>query len=120
MKKMNKKIEERAEIYQREMSLLDEGQTKFDDVDLGSARYAAFKAGVEWVLDQLPVIKLPSKSMPEDDIWEEIDEDCIIFYGDGKHDIAYRRWTKEEKWRWKIKLGPYVDDDKVLFWMRAN
>lgn len=42
---MNKKIEERAEIYRKEMSLIDEDQTKFDDVDLGSARHVAFKAG---------------------------------------------------------------------------
>lgn len=55
---MNKKIEERAEIYRKEMSLLDEGQTKFDDVDLGSARYVAFKAGIEWILEQLSIINV--------------------------------------------------------------
>lgn len=126
---MNKKIEERAEIYQREMSLLDEGQTKFDDVDLGSVRYVAFKAGVEWVLEQLSIIKCPSKSMPENEEGKEIEEDsyilattsdCIIFYGDGKFDYAYREWTKGNGWRWKIKYGPNVDDNKVLFWMWSN
>ena len=111
------------------MSLLDEGQTKFDDVDFGSTRYVAFKEGIDWVLEQLSIIKCPSKSMPENEEGKEIEEDsyilattsdCIIFYVDGRFDYAYREWTNDNGWRWKIKYGPNVDDNKVIFWMWSD
>lgn len=123
---MNQAIRERAEAYQKDMFILDEDQVRFDSIDIGSARYVAFKAGVEWILEQLPVIKLPSKLMPEAGINLEngqilaTTDDCIIFYGNGKCDVAYREWTEDTGWRWKVKYGPAIEDDKVLFWMWNN
>lgn len=104
---MNKKIEERAEIYRKEMSLLDEGQTKFDDVDLGSARYVAFKAGIEWILEQLFIIKCPSKSMPENEEGKEIEKDSNILattmgrYNDDGTECScdlFMKSAKQERW----------------------
>lgn len=123
---MNQAIRERAEAYQKDMFILDGDQVRFDSIDMGSARYVAFKAGVEWMLEQLSVIKLPSKLMPEAGMNLEngqilaTTDDCIIFYGNGKHDTAYREWTEDTGWRWKVRYGPAVDDDKVLFWMWNN
>lgn len=85
-----------------------------------------FKAGAEWMLEQLSVIKLPFKLMPEAGINLEngqilaTTDDCIIFYGNGKCDTAYREWTEDTGWRWKVKYGPAIEDDKVLFWMWNN
>ena len=86
---MNQAIRERAEAYQKDMFILDGYLVRFDSVGIRSPRYVAFKAGVEWMLEQLSVIKLPSKLMPETGINLEngqilaTTDDCIIFYGNG-------------------------------------
>lgn len=123
---MKQTVEDRAEAYRKDMFILDGDQVRFDSIDIGSARYVAFKAGVKWMLEQLSVIKLPPKLMPEAEINLEngqilaTTDDCIIFYENGKYDTAYREWTEDTGWRWKVRYGPAVDDDKVLFWMWNN
>ena len=39
------------------------------------------------------------------------------------YDIAYREYWKghhNNKWKWKVKYGRYVDDDEILCWMRKE
>lgn len=48
-------------------------------------------------------------------------QDYIIFYKHKGFDVAYREYWKghnDNKWRWKVKFGRYVNDDEILCWMR--
>lgn len=47
---MKQTKEDRAEAYRKDMCILDGDKVRFDSIDIGSARYVAFKAGVEWAL----------------------------------------------------------------------
>lgn len=45
---MKQTVKDRAEAYRKEMFAIDGDQVRFDSIDMGSARYVAFKAGAEW------------------------------------------------------------------------
>lgn len=58
---MKQTVEDRAEAYRKDMFALDGDQVRFDSIDIGSARYAAFKAGAEWQANQSPWISVKDR-----------------------------------------------------------
>lgn len=94
---------------------------------------SGFKAGVEWLKSMFPMMYFPPCTMPEDRmaITKAKGEkfivattyDYIIFYKHRGYDIAYREYWKghhNNKWKWKVKYGRYVNDDEILCWMRKE
>lgn len=91
-----------------------------------------FCSGAEWFKSLFPMMYFPPCIMPEDIMkpteseGEEIiiatTDDYIIFYKHRGYDIAYREYWKghhNDKWKWKVRYGRYVDDDEILCWMRT-
>lgn len=70
---MKQTIDEKAEEYRKNMFILDGDQVRFDSIDIGSARYVAFKAGAQWQAKQNQWIKAKDQlpSVNENDISEQ-------------------------------------------------
>lgn len=65
---MKQTKEDRAEAYRKDMFILDGDKASFDSIDIGSARYVAFKAGAEWQANQSPWISLEERLPENQDI----------------------------------------------------
>lgn len=124
---MKQKLEEAAEeYYERHKIHLAKDIFRPRVVDI-------FKSGAEWFKSLFPMMYFPPCIMPEDimknteSVGEETivatTHDYIIFYKHRGYDIAYREYWKghhNNKWKWKVKYGRYVDDDEILCWMRKE
>ena len=90
-----------------------------------------FHSGIEWLKSMFPMMYFPPCIMPEDCMdntgaeGEETivatTDDYIIFYKHKGFDVAYREYWKgrhNNKWKWKVRYGRYVNDDEILCWMR--
>lgn len=90
-----------------------------------------FVKGAEWFKSFFPMMYFPPCDMPEDYMENTVSDgeetiiattnDYIIYYKHKGFDVAYREYWKgcnNNKWRWKVRYGRYVNDDEILCWMR--
>lgn len=106
---MKQTIEERAEAYRKDMFVLDGDQVRFDSIDIGSARYVAFKTGAEWQKEQSPWISIDER-FPDDK--EQVLVSSQIY---GKVVLV---WDKLGMvWVYPDDNDVYCDWDKVDCWM---
>lgn len=92
-----------------------------------------FCSGAAWFKSLFPMMFFPPCEMPEERmgiVKEELEESIavtthqyIIFYKYGGYDVAYREYWKghhNNKWKWRVDYGRYVNDDEILCWMRKE
>lgn len=103
---MKQTVKDRAEAYRKEMFAIDGDQVRFDSIDMGSARYVAFKAGAEWQASQSPWISIEDEFPP---YGKE-----ILFLNDKNEIIGCQIFDK----RHDIKI--YCDWHCISYWALAN
>lgn len=106
---MKQTVEDRAEAYRKDMFALDGDQVRFDSIDIGSARYVAFKAGAEWQANQSPWINIEDR-MPEDE--------QLVLTSSSTYGIKLLVWNDHYN-VWDDEDGDdvYCERDKIDAWM---
>ncbi|MCD8137176.1 MAG: DUF551 domain-containing protein, partial [Parabacteroides gordonii] len=104
----------------KDMFTLDGDEVRFDSIDIGSARYVAFKAGAEWQSKQMAWISVNEK-MPEDGhIIDDLTvyshtKNVIVLYKNGcigKGKRIFTNDTNKSGWQWSCFKG-----EDITHWM---
>lgn len=106
---MKQTKEDRAETYRKDMCILDGDKVRFDSIDIGSARYVAFKAGAEWQQQQSPWISVEER-MPEDN--------QLVLTSSGIYGTKLLVWNEcHNVWDYEDGDDVYCERDKIDAWM---
>lgn len=117
---MKQTVEDKAEAYRKDMCILDGDKASFDSIDIGSARYVAFKAGADWQSKQMAWVSVNDK-MPEEG--HAIDsntiyshtKNVIVLYKNGcigKGRRIFTNGTNKKGWQWSCLRG-----EDITHWM---
>ena len=113
---MKQIVEDKAEAYRKDMFILDGDKASFDSIDIGSARYVAFKAGADWQSKQMAWVSVNDK-MPEeghDTIYSHT-KNVIVLYKNGcigKGRRIFTNGTNKKGWQWSCLRG-----EDITHWM---
>lgn len=111
---MKQTVKDRAESYRKEMFALDGDQVRFDSIDMGSARYVAFKAGAEWQAKQNPWRNFKEeRPKPNSHILRKMIHPSYQSYGKVIYYADFWGEDRPDKWE--------QDNDKVVYeWQYIN
>ena len=111
---MKQTMEEKAEEYVEKMSAFERGKAGFDNIDMGSARYVAFKAGAEWQAKQNPWRNFKEeRPNPNSHILRKMIHPGYQAYGKVIYYADFWGEDRPDKWE--------QDNDKVVYeWQYIN